>query len=314
MNWGIIGLGGIARDFATQMNEIGAIYGVASRDPQRTAQFRQEFHAKHAYASYEELAADPNINNVYIATVNSQHLKDIRLCLDAGKNVLCEKAIWRDYAETKAMYDLAAQKHLVLAEAMTIYHMPLYRKLQALIAEGKIGHVKMIRADIGSLMPLDESNRFFAKALGGGAMQDLGTYDLSFIRWFSGETLGHPVYTMQKASTGVDEMWTIAMATDDGVLANANMAFRADMPHRGLITGDGGYIEVPGFLRADTATLVGPDGQSQTIKAGDSDQAFAYEIKDFEECVQEPGSGLAHRRETLDVIRLIDQLLTAAQA
>lgn len=137
MKWGIMGLGKIARDFAAQINETRPVYGVASRDPARTAQFAAAFQVEHQYASYQEMAADPHIDCIYIATVNSQHLKDIRLCLEAGKNVLCEKAIWRNYAETKAMYDLARQKHLILAEAMTIYHMPLYRQLRQLIEAGR---------------------------------------------------------------------------------------------------------------------------------------------------------------------------------
>ncbi|WP_054663155.1 Gfo/Idh/MocA family protein [Lacticaseibacillus camelliae] len=313
MKWGIMGLGKIARDFAAQINETRPVYGVASRDPARTAQFAAAFQVEHQYASYQEMAADPHIDCIYIATVNSQHLKDIRLCLEAGKNVLCEKAIWRNYAETKAMYDLARQKHLILAEAMTIYHMPLYRQLRQLIEAGQIGQLKMIQANIGSVMAADPKNRFFDPALGGGAMQDIGTYALSFIRFFSGDTLGQPQYTMKKAPTGVDEMWSIALATDKGVLANANMAFRANLPQRALITGDGGYIEVPNFLRADSATLVGADGTPRVIQVGQTAQAMAYEVADFEQAVQTPATGLAFSQETLDVIKLIDQLMTAAQ-
>ncbi|MFD1392112.1 Gfo/Idh/MocA family protein [Lacticaseibacillus jixianensis] len=310
-NWGIMGLGQIARDFAAQLNRTQPVYGVASRDPAKAAQFAKDFQVVHHYASYQEMLADPQIDCVYIATVNSQHLKDIKLCLDAGKHVLCEKAIWRNYEETKAVYELAASKHLLLTEAMTIYHMPLYRKLRDLIAAGRIGNVKMIQAQLGGVTAPDPHSRFFAKALGGGAMLDIGTYDLSFIRFFS-RHFGQPVSVMHKYPTGVDEMWSIALKTDDGVLANANMAFRAYLPQHAFISGDGGYIDVPNFLRAEQATITAPDGTTETITAGSTALAMAYEIADFEQALATPTAGQAFAQETLDVVRLMDQLMTQA--
>ena len=88
---------------------------------------------------------------VYIAAVNSQHYKWIMEALRRGKHVLCEKAIWGNYEEMKTACALAREKGLLLAEAMTIYHMPVYREVRKLIAEGRLGKIKFVEAELGSL-------------------------------------------------------------------------------------------------------------------------------------------------------------------
>ncbi|MFD1442027.1 Gfo/Idh/MocA family protein [Lacticaseibacillus hegangensis] len=311
MNWGIMGLGHIAHDFATQMNKTRPIYGVAGRTAEEAEQFGKEFQVLHKYSSYEEMVSDPDIDIIYVATVNSQHLKDIKMSLEAGKHVMCEKAIWGDYEEIKAMYDLAHSKGLILAEAMTIYHMPLFGKIRDLISDGKLGKIKMIQVDLGSLKDDNPNNRFFSKELGGGAMLDIGTYVLSFVRHFTSGKLNDPVYVMRKYPTGVDEMWSISFDTESGVIANTNMTFRAKLPKRAVITGDKAYVEVYNYVRAETAKIVYPDFSSENISAGETERALSYEIEDFEATVNNPALGLDYAQQTLDVVGVMDKLLKA---
>ena len=141
-NWGIIGLGNIAREFASNIVQLHPVYAVASRNLDSALAFQAEYQAEKAYGSYEELLSDPAVDIVYIATVNSQHYKWIMESLAHGKHVLCEKTIWGNYEEMKTAYALAEEKGLLLCEAMTIYHMPLFKEIKKMIAEGQLGKIK----------------------------------------------------------------------------------------------------------------------------------------------------------------------------
>jgi predicted dehydrogenase len=309
MNWGIIGLGNIAKEFAEAMNKTKPVYAVAARNYDKAKAFTEQFEVNHVYSSYEELLNDENIEIVYIATVNSQHYKHIMMCLEAGKHVFCEKAIWGNYEELKKAYEYAKNKNLLLCEAMTIYHMPLFRKIKELISDGVLGTIKLVEADLGSLKEDDPKNRFFSKELGGGAMLDIGTYTLSFLRYFLEGEINEVRHVMHKYSTGVDEMWSIGIKTSTGELGNANMTFRAKLPKRGVIAGDKAYIVVYNYVRADKAQLVYPDGESEEIEVGKTADALGYEIIDIEKAVMDQKSGLDYMKETLEVVKLMDQLL-----
>ena len=112
-NWGILGLGTIAQEFAAAMNRLHPVYAVASRDREKAEQFRQQYGATVSYGSYEKLLSDPAVDIVYIATVNSQHYRNIMDCLRHGKHVLCEKAIWGNYRELEEAYALAREQGLI---------------------------------------------------------------------------------------------------------------------------------------------------------------------------------------------------------
>lgn len=309
VNWGIIGLGAIAREFAQGMNALHSIYGVAARDVEKAKVFQKEFQVDHVYASYEELYKDENIDIVYIATVNSQHYQNIMDCLHHGLHVLCEKAIWGNYEELKIAYEYAHEHNLLLCEAMTIYHMPLFRKILDLIDEGVLGKIKLIEADLGSLKEDDPTNRFFSKELGGGAMLDIGTYVLSFLRYFMKGNIVETKHVMSKYMTGVDEMWSIAVRSDANETGHANVTFRAKLPKRAIIAGDKAYISIYNYVRADCAELVFPDGTSEMIYEGETKRALEYEIMDIEESIKHRGCGKDHIDKTMDVVYIMHTLM-----
>lgn len=310
MNWGIMGLGNIAHEFAQSMVNLHPIYGACSRESEKTEAFVKQYAVMHSYTSYTDMLNDENIDIIYIATVNSQHMKNIWDCLKHGKHVLCEKAIWQDHAEMKEAYEYAAKHRLLLSEAMTIYHMPIFTKIEELITQGKLGKIKFVQADLGSLKEDDPKNRFFSKELGGGAMLDIGTYVLSFLRFFMKGNVVDSRHVMTKHRGGVDEMWCISMKTDEGVIANANMTFRAKLPKRAVVAGDKAYVTIYNYVRADEALITYPDGSSETISAGTTAQALEYEIQDIEEAVTDWGCGKDHMEKTMDVVAVMDELLT----
>lgn len=309
MNWGIIGLGHIAHEFADALVERQGVYAVASRDLAKAKEFQAEYHADVAYVSYAELIADPAVDAVYIATVNARHLEDIRACLEAGKHVLCEKAIWGDYAELSELCACAENNGLVLAEAMTIYHMPIIKKIAEMIGNGELGSIRMVKADLGSLKDDDPSNRFFNPDLGGGAMLDIGTYALSFLRYFLKGGFDEISCTTTAFRTGVDEMWSIGVRSADGVLGGASLTFRAKLPKRAIVAGDKAYVTVDNYVRAERANLVYPDGASREIECGKTADALAYEIEDFERAVECGDRAAACLDMTLDVVKAMDGLL-----
>lgn len=310
MRWGIMGLGHIAHEFAEALSGSERVYAAASRDMAKARAFQERYGAAKAYGSYDEMLLDPEVEAVYVATVNSRHLDDIRACLEHGKNVLCEKAIWGDYQELMSLCEAADERGLVLAEAMTIYHMPLFAEITRMIEDGRLGNIKIVKADLGSLKEDDPTNRFFSKELGGGAMLDIGTYALSFLRYFLRGDFSEVRCVTQPYPTGVDEMWAIGVRTTEGMVGCANLTFRAKLPKRAIVAGDRAYVEIDNYVRAEEARLVFPDGSSETIACGKTSDALAYEIADFERAVREGDRSALHLQKTLDVVRTMDSLLT----
>lgn len=309
-NWGILGLGNIAHEFADNMIKLHSIYAVASRNLESAITFKDRYHAEKAYGTYEDLLNDPAVDIVYIATVNSQHYKWIIASLEHNKHVLCEKAIWGNYNEMKTAYKLAEEKGLLLAEGMTIYHMPIFKEIKRMINDGKLGKIKFVEAELGSLKEDDPTNRFFNPDLGGGAMLDIGTYGLSFVTYFLSGELEAMNHLMSRYPTGVDEMWAIGLRTSTNEIGSVNLTFRAKLPKRGIIAGDKAYVTVMNYVRAEKATIVYPDGTEEILEIGETAKALQYEILDIEEAITTGDFTGAFMDYTMKVVELMDQLLT----
>ncbi len=311
LNWGILGLGTIAHEFADNMVKLHPIYGAAARSLDSALAFQKRYGVTKAYGSYEELLSDPSVDIVYVATVNSQHYKCILSCLEHGKHVLCEKAIWGNYEEMKTAMTLAKEKGLLLCEGMTIFHMPIFKEIRKLIADGKLGTIKFVEAELGSLKEDDPTNRFFNPDLGGGSMLDIGTYGLSFVTHFLSGAITDVSHLMSPYPTGVDETWSIALKTDTKEIGSVNLTFRAKLPKRGIIAGDKAYITIMNYVRAEKATLVYPDGSEEVLEVGETERALQYEILDIEKAVSTGDHSLAFVDNTMKVVELMDRLLTA---
>ncbi|KOF58180.1 MULTISPECIES: Gfo/Idh/MocA family protein [Clostridium] len=308
MNWAILGPGTIAADFAKAITEVnGNVYAVGSRKLERAKEFASHNNIKKIYVSYEEMLKDENIDIVYISTPHSNHYEYIMKSLKNNKHVFCEKAITVNGKQLKEITDLANEKNLVVREAMTIYHMPLYKKLRELIDAGKIGKIKMIQVSFGSLKEYDVNNRFFSKDLAGGALLDIGTYALSFTRYFLSSQPQEILTTVNKFETGVDEQSGIILKNADNEMAVISLTMRAKQPKKGVVAGELGYITVDNFPRADKATITYPDGKVEIIEAGDTSKALIYEVEDMNNYVSNKRNmdtlGLS-----IDVMSLMDEI------
>lgn len=183
-NWGIISTAGIAGMMSEMLNKINGYppAAVASRSLERAKKFAADHNIEKVYGSYEELAQDPDIDIIYIATPMNCHFENSLLCLKHGKSVLCEKAVTVNSEQLKILINEAEKRGLLFMEAMWTKTLPSYLKAIEWIKEGRIGDVRMLKADFLINIPcFDPKGRMFASDLGGGALLDLGSYAFHFV-------------------------------------------------------------------------------------------------------------------------------------
>ncbi|MBE6088897.1 MAG: Gfo/Idh/MocA family oxidoreductase [Clostridium beijerinckii] len=308
INWAVLGPGTIAADFAKAINEVnGKIYAVGSRNIEKARDFANKYNIEKAYGDYDDMLKDDNIDVVYIATPHCNHYEYIIKSLNNNKNVFCEKAITVNGKQLKEIVELANEKKLIVAEAMTIYHMPLYKKLRKIVDDGKLGKIKMIQVNFGSLKEYDVTNRFFSPDLAGGALLDIGTYALSFTRYFLSSQPEEILTTVKKFETGVDEQSGIILKNSDDEMAVISLTMRAKQPKRGIVCGELGYITVENFPRADKATITYPDGSVEIIEEGHGSKALEYEIECVNSMVMSK-TGNDTLRLSVDVMDIMDEV------
>ncbi len=304
--WGIIGLGNIAHEFAEHFDqETSELAAVASRTIDKAEAFAQRYHIPKAYGSYQEMLNDQEIDIIYIAVPNRQHSQHIMEALAANKHVLCEKAITMNKKELTEAMKLAEEKNLVLAEAMTIFNMPLYQQLRSLIDTNKLGALKMIQAPFGSYKDPDPTNRFFNPELAGGALLDIGTYAVSFARFFLSSQPEVIASTMVQFETGVDEQSVTILRNKENELATISLTFQAKMPKVGIVAFEEGYITITDYPRADRAEIIFNNGTKEWIESGSTAQAMNYEIENMVKTIK---GELPNRSLFLthDVIEILD--------
>lgn len=287
IHWAVLGTGTIANEMARTLERNGRhFYAVGSRSPEKAAAFGEKYGIQKVYSDLNEMFSDPAVDVVYIATPHNTHFAYIKKALENGKHVLAEKAITLNSDELREAAALAKAKGLVLAEAQTIYHMPLYKELRELLSSGKLGRVNLVTMNFGSFKEYDMGNRFFNRALAGGAMLDIGVYALSFVRWFLDSKPENLLSQVKTAPTGVDEQAGLLMTNPEGQMATVMLSLRSRQPKRGMVSCEKGYIEIMEYPRAWEAKITDADsGNVEVIRAGDCAQALMYEIADMERAI-----------------------------
>mgnify|MGYP002639056489 CR=1 FL=1 len=309
VHWAVLGCGAIANEFAQAMESSGRkIYSVANRTREKAAAFAEKYGIQKIYGNMEELFADEKVDIVYICTPHNTHMEYIRKALCAGKHVLCEKAVTLNSEELDEAVQLASQKKLILAEAMTIYHMPLYKRLKEIMDSGRLGALKLIQMNFGSYKEYDMQNRFFNRNLAGGALLDIGVYALSFIRWFMTSKPDEIVSQVKFAPTGVDEQAGILLKNREEEMASVILSLHAKQPKRGTVSFEKGYVEIREYPRGEEAVIQYVDQEKrEIIKAGSTGEALSYEIEDMEAAVLGNGSDMC-LQYTRDVMEIMTDL------
>lgn len=286
-NWGMIGTGWIAHEMADALNKVnGEIYGVADVNEEMLNKFAAEKHVQHTYTDADAMIADPNIDIIYIATPHTYHYPYIKKALNAGKHVFAEKAITVNAKQFDEVQKMAHDKGLILTEGLTLMHMPLYQKVHDLIAAGGLGDIHLVQVNFGSLKDYDPKNRFFNKALAGGALLDIGGYATAFARSFLASQPNVTLTTVKFFETGVDEQSGIILKNPQEQMAVMALSLRAKQPKRGVIAGTKGYIEIDNYPRATEAkvtyTTDAHESTTALLQAGNADDALVYEVQDMQ--------------------------------
>ncbi len=308
-NWAILGCGNIANDFAREMNKMsGKVYSVANRTCEKAVDFAEKYNIEKVYENIDDLFADKNVDIVYIATPHNKHIEYILKALENNKHVLCEKAITLNSDELNKAVALANEKNLILAEAMTIYNMPLYNELEKIINSGILGEFRLAQVNFGSFKEYDMTNRFFNMDLAGGALLDIGVYALSLVRMFMETDNAEIQSQVRFAETGADEQSSIIIKNDKEQMASVTLSLHAKQPKRATICYDNAYIEIFEYPRADKAVITyTDDNRTEEITAGKLEDALCYEIENMENAVSN-GKNTMKLDYTIDVMNVMSKL------
>lgn len=256
LRWGILGTGYIAEMFVSDILANGfTVAAVGSRSQESADGFAERFGIATAHASYEQLAADPGVDIIYVATPHPMHAENTALAIDGGKHVLVEKPFTLNAAEAERLVDLAAEKNIVVLEAMWTRWLPHMVRLREIIAAGTIGDVRTVIADHNQKLPSDPKHRINNPDLGGGALLDLGIYPVSFA-W---DILGEPTTVNAISSptaTGVDRQTAILLGYADGQQAVLHTALDTAGPNAASVIGTDGWVALKGTFYAPTSFTV----------------------------------------------------------
>ena len=285
------------------------LYAVANRTHQKALDFADRYGVQKVYDQIDEVFEDEAVDIIYITSPHNTHYEFMKKALEHGKHILVEKSITLNSRELDEMIALAAEKKLILAEAMTIWHMPIYKKLWEIVQSGQLGKVQIITMNFGSFKEYDMSNRFFNMDLAGGAMLDIGVYALSIVRSFMEEKPEDIVSQWKASPTGSDEQATILLKNKQGQMATVALSMHSKQPKRAMISCEMGYIEIMEYPRADKAVIVDAEsGERTAIKSGETANALYYEMIDMEQAVRSGDASNMQLQYSKDVMDIMTKL------
>ncbi len=305
-NWACIGCGHIANEMAQAFSEIGKSFlGVYGRTPANDEAFAKRYGISKIYKSADELFSDESVDVVYIATPHNRHIEYIIQAAKHKKHILCEKAITLNSNELALAVKAAEENGVVLAEAMTVYHMPVYTEAEKYIKSGKLGRLKLIEVNLGSNKDYDMKNRFFNPELAGGAMLDIGVYALSFMRRFMSESPNEIRSAVKLAPTGVDEQAVMLLKNSSGEMASVTLSLTAKLPRTAVASFENGYIEFENYNRSIRAKITFLSGGDSVIIESDGKKSpLCYELEDMERAVsgKENNMRLDYTVDVMDIM------------
>lgn len=312
MRIGIIGPGKIAERFAAACRQVEGItvYAAASSSKERAEAFAEKHHIPHALDCYEKLWEMPEIDAVYISSVNSLHYPMAKACLEAKKAVLCEKPLCTSLAQAKDLAALAKQREVLLMEGMWTATLPCIQKAAQWIREGKIGTVNYLDSCFSFFYPKEATGRLFARELGGGALLDVGVYCLAFTLLMMEQK---PVSIRSRlliGDTGVDEMGAALLQFQNGAIANCTFGVQGAAPADAHIYGSQGQICLKEFFCCRNAELCDTAGNLLEVVNDSTEDGFVHEIRTFYDTwkagsLEAPG---ASHQLTLDCAWLMEEI------
>jgi predicted dehydrogenase len=314
VRWGIIGCGGIANTFATSLSALdsGILLAGASHTEGKAAVFAEKHGLKRSYADYRELVADPDIDAVYVATTHNFHYENVKLCLEHGKHVLCEKPFTVNAGQARELIQLAQAKNLFLMEGLWTRFLPAIIHLQELLADGAIGEVQSVFAHFFLGLDLSPEHRLRNKALAGGALLDLGVYPINLAAIvFGQQPLKIESAADMDAETGVDASSYYFFDYGHGRRAVLSSSYVQAAPNEALVCGTKGFIRLPHFHGAKELHLYRTDQAPEVLEFSYVEgENFKYEIAHAIDCIAagKTESDIMPLSETLAIMETMDAL------
>ena len=311
MKFGILAPGNIARSMAKAVSELEGMecYAVASRDYGRAEKFAKLWGFAKAYGSYQELAEDPRVELIYVASPHSHHYQHTKLCLEHGKHVLVEKAFTVNAAQAEELIRLSQEKGLLLAEAIWTRYMPSRKMIDDILASGILGKVTSLTANLGYILPHVE--RMQNPELAGGALLDLGVYPINFaLMAFQGEVEKIDA-TAIMSPKGVDWMNSITLSFADGKMAVLHSDMLAQTDRQGVISGDQGYLEVQNINNCEEIRVYDLNRKmTARYQAPEQINGYEYEVMSCKKAIEEGKYECPEmpHSETLRVMKILDHI------
>jgi len=313
-NWGILAPGNIANNFAKGLKEApdAVLCAVGSRDIGRARKFADEYGFKKTYGSYDELAADPDVDIIYVAPPHPQHMECAITCLKHKKPVVCEKPFAVNEAQAAKMIACAKENDIFLMEGMWTRFLPSICKLRELIAGGAIGIVKHINADFGFRAGISLDSRLFAPDYAGGSLLDVGIYNISFSNMIYGSQPRGIQSQMTIGETGVDETTSALLDYGEGQTAFVLSSIRLSTAQDATIYGEEGYIKIPSYWHGKKLTLSNKDGLQEFDFPFEA-SGFQFEAMEAMSCLEKglKESPIIPHCETLETIKTLDKIRAA---
>lgn len=312
--WGILGTGRIANSFAEGLSVLpeAKLTAVGSRSADGARTFGEKWNVPNRHASYEALAADTEVDAVYVATPHSEHLSNTVTCLEAGKAVLCEKPLAVNAEQGRAMVKAARENGVLFMEGMWSRFPPGMTKVRELAASGTLGELRSLQADFGfRAKSRDPAGRLFNPALAGGSLLDIGVYPISL----SSMLFGRPeeiISTWHEGETGVDEQAAFVFRHAGGALSVLHSSIQAETSQEAVLAGTEGRLRIlKQCWRPQELELTRPDGSVERISFPFEGNGFNYEAAAFmkllqdgkTECKVMPHAESIEILETMDAIR-----------
>ncbi len=310
VRWGILATGGIAAAFTEDLLRMpdAEVVAVGSRTADAAERFATRYGIARAYGSWAELAADPEVEVVYVATPHAAHHAAAATCIEAGTAVLVEKPFTLSLAQADDLIRRADERDVFCMEAMWTRCLPAVRQLHALVADGAIGEPRVLHADFGLVAPAEATHRLRAPALGGGALLDLGVYPVSLAHLIFGAPDSVSAWA-RLSPEGVDENTGVLLGYDSGAVATLTCSLVADTPQTAAITGTTGRIELArGFFHPSTFTLYRADRDPELFEVPYVGNGFTHEAAEVMRCLRagERESALVPLDDTLAVMGVLD--------
>ena len=279
-NFAILSAGHIAEVMAETLHKMTnelTPYAVGARDIKRAKALADKFGFKKSYGSYDELIKDKNIDIIYVASPHSHHFEHVKMCLNSGKHVLCEKAFTANEKQAKEIVDLAKKKGLFLGEAVWTRFMPWVKKVKEVLRSGVIGEISAVQCGFGQ--PLLHVERLTSPALAGGALLDLGIYPLTFASLILGKDIQKISGEAALTDKGVDAQNSITLKYKSGKMAFLSSCMTAWMPNTGVICGSLGYIVAHDFWKCQRFTVCVRGREPYDVSCSFEISGYEYEVR-----------------------------------